>query len=118
MQSQFANGEVIFSYTDGSNDRLLFKNPTTWWPIDQDYFMDELAFRADEPLPLRLDLKTGRVRLPEPGAVDFKGGKVPGGAATVLDLALKPDRELKSFTLRALANDVVVGVMAVTLARK
>jgi hypothetical protein len=117
MQSQFANGEVIFNYADGSSDRLVLKNPTTWWPIDQDYFLDELAFRADEPLPLRVDLKTGRVRLPEPGAVDFKGGKISGGSATVLDITLNPDRELKSLTVRALANEVVVGLMALTLVR-
>ena len=46
-----------------------------------------------------------------------KGGKVPGGAATVLDLPLDPAKELKSLTVRALANEVVIGLMSVTLAR-
>jgi hypothetical protein len=46
-----------------------------------------------------------------------KGGKVPGGAAAVLDLPLKPDKELKSLTVRVLANEVVIGLMAVTLGR-
>ena len=46
-----------------------------------------------------------------------KGHKVPGGAATVLDLELTPDRELKSLTVLNLANEVVIGLMAVTLAR-
>jgi hypothetical protein len=42
---------------------------------------------------------------------------VPGGAATVLELPLNRDKELKSLTVRALANEVVIGLMAATLAR-
>jgi hypothetical protein len=48
---------------------------------------------------------------------DAQGGVVEGGAATVLDFPLKTDRTLKSVTVRALANDVVIGLMAITLAR-
>jgi hypothetical protein len=46
-----------------------------------------------------------------------KGRKVPGGAATVLDLPLNTTKELKSLTVRTLANEVVIGLMAVTLER-
>ena len=42
---------------------------------------------------------------------------MPGGAATVLDLPLDPEKELKSLTVRTLANEVVIGLMGVTLAR-
>jgi hypothetical protein len=45
------------------------------------------------------------------------GGRIPGGAANVLDLPLNPGKELKSVTVRSLANEVVIGLMAVTLAR-
>ena len=50
---------------------------------------------------------------------DFKGrgGAVPGGAATVLDLPLDATKELKSITVRAIANEVVIGLMSVTLLR-
>lgn len=41
-----------------------------------------------------------------------------GGAATVLDLPLREDKELKSLTVRTLANEVVIGLMAVTLKRQ
>jgi hypothetical protein len=117
MESRFDNGEVIVSYTDGSSERLALDNPGNWWPIDQDYFTDDFAFRRPEPIPPRVELRTGRVRLAEP--VEFKGhgGRIPGGAATVLDLPLNPGKELKSVTVRALANEVVIGLMAVTLAR-
>ena len=42
---------------------------------------------------------------------------VPGGAATVLDLPLDPSKELRSLTVRALANEVVSDLMSVTLQR-
>ena len=41
MQSRFDNGEVIVTYTDGTTARLALHNPTNWWPIDQDYFIDD-----------------------------------------------------------------------------
>jgi hypothetical protein len=47
MQSRFDNGEVIVTYADGSTERLALNNPVNWWPIDQDYFMDDFAFRRD-----------------------------------------------------------------------
>jgi len=64
-----------------------------------------------------VDLKTGQVRTYTEADFKGKGSKVLGGAATVLDLALDPDKALKSLTVRALANEVVIGLMAVTLAR-
>jgi hypothetical protein len=35
----------------------------------------------------------------------------------VLDLPLDPAKELRSLTVRTLANDVVIGLMALTLER-
>lgn len=117
MQSQFDNGEVVVTYADGSTARLALHNPVNWWPIDQDYLIDDYGFRRPEPIPPRVDLKTGRVRLLDPVTFKGHGGKVPGGAATVLDLPLDPAKPLKSLTLHTLANEVVIGLMAVTLQR-
>jgi hypothetical protein len=117
MQSRFDNGEVIVTYADGSTERLALNNPVNWWPIDQDYFMDDFAFRRDEPIPPRVDLRTGNIRILDVAGFKGKGRKVPGGAATVLDLPLDPAKELKSLTVRALANEVVIGLMSVTLER-
>jgi hypothetical protein len=117
MQSRFDNGEVIVTYADGSTERLALQNPDTWWPIDQDYFIDDFAFRRSGPIPPRVDLRTGAVRVLDLAEFKGKGGKVPGGAATVLDLPLDPSRQLKSLTVRAVANEVVVGLMSLTLAR-
>jgi hypothetical protein len=90
---------------------------TCGWPIDQDYFIDDYAFARPEPIPPRVDLKTGAVRLLDPVAFKGRGGAVPGGAATALALRLDLVRDLRSLTVRALANEVVIGLMAVTLAR-
>ena len=117
MQSRFDNGEVVVAYSDGTTERLALNNPVNWWPIDQDYFIDDYAFRRDEPIPPRVDLLTGKIRLLDVASFKGKGGKIPGGAATVLDLPLNPNKELKSLTVRALANEVVIGLMSVTLAR-
>ncbi|MES2922989.1 MAG: DUF4450 domain-containing protein [Verrucomicrobiota bacterium] len=117
MQSRFDNGEVIATYTDGTSERLALENPTTWWPIEQDYLIDDFAFRRPEPIPLRVDLKTGKVRSLDPATFKGHGGMIDGGAATVLDMALSPEKELQSLTVRALANEVVIGLMSATLAR-
>jgi hypothetical protein len=42
---------------------------------------------------------------------------IDGGAATILDLPLNPAKELQSISLHSFANDVVIGLMAVTLVR-
>jgi len=114
---RFDNGEVIVTYADGTAARLALNNPVNWWPIEQDYFLDDYAFRRDEPIPPRVDLKTGKIRILDVAAFKGKGGKLSGGAATVLDLPLDSTRELKSLTVRALANEVVIGLMSVTLSR-
>jgi Domain of unknown function (DUF4450) len=117
MQSRFDNGEVIVTYADGSTAKLPLRNPTNWWPIDQDYLIDDYAFRRPGPIPPRVDLKTGEIRILNVNAFKGKGGVAPGGAATVLTLPLNPDKRLKSLTVRALANEVVIGLMSVTLER-
>ena len=43
------------------------------------------------------------------------GRPIPGGAAQMLRMPLDAAKELRSLTLRTLSNDVVVGLMAVTL---
>jgi hypothetical protein len=117
MQSQFDNGEVIITYADGTTQRLALRNPTTWWPIDQDYFIDDFGFRRPEALPPRVNLKSGLVRVPDFSEFKGQGGGVPGGAATVLDMPLNPEKELKSLTVRTLANEVIIGLMSITLVR-
>ncbi len=117
MQSRFDNGEVIVTYTDGTAQRLALCNPSTWWPIDQDYFIDDYGFKRPDSIPPRIDLKTGKVRVYNLSEFKGKGGEVPGGAATVLDLPLDDGKELDKLTVRALANEVIIGLMSATIVR-
>jgi len=117
MQSRIDNGEAIVDYSDGTSTRLPLRNPETWWPIEQDYFIDDYQFPFAGPLPPRIDLKTGRIRLLDLSTFKGKGTEVPGGAATALTLGLDPSKVLQSLTIRALCNDVVIGLMSAVLER-
>jgi hypothetical protein len=116
MQSRIDNGEVVVSYTDGTSTRLALHNPDSWWPIEQDYFIDDYQFPYCGQLPVRVDLKTARVRVLDPATLpqDLRA-QIDGGSATVLEMALDRSKSLKSLELRTLANDVVIGLMGVTL---
>jgi hypothetical protein len=115
MQSRIDNGEIVVTYADGGQARTALRNPDNWWPIEQDYFIDDYQFPLCGRLPVRVDLKTARVRVLDPATVKGAGREVAGGAATVVEVALDPARPLKSVTLRTLANDVVIGLLGLTL---
>ncbi|MES2645865.1 MAG: DUF4450 domain-containing protein [Bacteroidota bacterium] len=118
MQSRIVNGYVIISYTDNSADTLLLKNPETWWPIEQDYMDDGFAFTIDAARPVRIHLKTGKIVSDYDNSISaFAGKAIDGGAATVLDIALDKNKTLKQLKLETVANDVVIGLMALTLVR-
>lgn len=117
MQSRFVNGEIIVIYADNSTETLTLINPTNWWAIDQDYLIDDYAFKRPEAILPRVDLKTGTVRILNLADFKGKGKRVEGGAATVLDLPLDANKELKTLTIRTIANEVIIGLMAATLVR-
>jgi hypothetical protein len=114
MQSQFDNGKIVITYTDGSSSTLVLRNPETWWPIQEDYYTDDFAFKLKSPRPVRIHLKTGVIISGTAQASRSNHQTIDGGAATVLDLALDSKKTLKSLTLKTLANDVVIGLMGVT----
>ena len=120
MQSRIVNGDVLIAYTDGSMDTLELRNPQNWWPIEQDYMIDGYAFTTGGPFPLRLYLKDGKFGYGLKKYSSLKGFTnmaIDGGAATVLSMELNSSKKLKSLTLKTLANDVVIGLMSVTLKR-
>lgn len=117
MQSQFDNGSIIVEYTDGTTNVLTLRNPETWWPIDQDYYTDGFAFALKMPRPIRIHLQSGAIVTGQESKATYNGKEIEGGAATVLDMPLNPAKKLKSITVKTIANDVVIGLMAVTLLR-
>lgn len=122
MQSQFINGSVTVRYTDGTSDELGLYNPDSWWPIEQDYYIDKNAFDIKAIIPDRLYLKEGKFA--KAGSYKYSTIKgftdraIDGGAATVLEMLLDGSKTLQSLTVRAIANDVLIGLMSVTLLRK
>ena len=125
MQSHIDNGLVIVTYTDNSSDTLQLYNPYNWCPIEQDYYVDGKAFRTvvqGRPLRVCLGKATADgkplVSRDLGEALGLKGAAdrfIPGGAAQLLSMPLNPQKVLRSLTVRTLSNDVVIGLMAVTL---
>ena len=118
MQSRIDNGLIIVTYTDSSTDTLALRNPDNWCPIEQDYYIDGKAFCSPEPRPYRVCFSTGDVSRNLSQVVKLRGEygrEIPGGAGQMLEMPLNPEKRLKHLTLRTLSNDVVIGLMAVTL---
>ncbi|WP_370895920.1 DUF4450 domain-containing protein [Chryseobacterium gossypii] len=121
MQSQIINGKITVRYADGTNTELELKNPVNWWPIEQDLFDDDHAFEIpDDKIPYRIQLKTGELYkggslTRYSGIKGFTSRAVEGGAATLLDLPIDPDKELKNIQLTAVSNDVVIGMISATV---
>lgn len=129
MQFAIENAVVRVEYTDGTTDELMLVPPVTWCPIEQDFVENAVAFAMPAVRPYRIGLNTGIVSRhlfrdshyqEAATAGDLPDMKLamcalPGGAATMLDMPLNAKKKLRSLTLRALSNEVVVGLMGVTL---
>jgi hypothetical protein len=109
---------VVAIYHDGTADTLRLRNPENWCPIEQDYYVDGHAFSTVEPRPYRVCLSNGVVSRDLGQALDIRGvygREIPGGAAQMLRMPLNRKKKLCSLTVCTLSNDVVIGLMAVTL---
>lgn len=118
MQCHIVNGIVKVHYTDGSCDSLELINPENWCPIEQDFFVDNVAFSIKAPRPYRVHLLSGLVSNNLEKDLTIKGvygREIPGGAGVLLDMPLNPKKTLSHLTLETLSNDVVIGLMSITL---
>lgn len=130
MQSRIDNGIVVAIYTDNTTDTLHLENPINWCPIEQDYITDDAAFWSAPLKPLRFRLDNGYVsrevneNIP-PQTSTGMGDESPSGAnedraihhgaGVILRMPLNPAKRLSTLRLRTLSNDVVIGMMGVTL---
>ncbi|MBZ5565743.1 MAG: DUF4450 domain-containing protein [Acidobacteriia bacterium] len=100
MQTRIANAEMRFRYADGQVERLELVPPLNFWSLcpwggkDYDYRLD--AFCLPELPPPTVQL--GR-----------------NCRAMVLSWKLRPNVTLKDLTLETLSQDVVIGLMGVSL---
>ena len=120
MQSRIDNGSITVTYTDGSTDVLPLHNPHNWCPIEQDYYEDGLQFHAAQPRPYRIDFATTKVsreHIPMGERYGYLQRNFEKGAGIILDMPLNKEKTLKELTVRTLSNDVVIGLMGITLQR-
>ena len=118
MQSRIDNALVVATYQDNTCDTLSLRNPDNWCPIEQDYYVDGKAFYSFPRRPYRVCLGTGTVSRDLGGALNIKGvygREIPGGAVQMLRMPLNEKKRLRSLTLRTLSNDIVAGLMGITL---
>jgi hypothetical protein len=115
--SHMQHGTVTAIYKDGTSSKLILRTPETWWPIEQDYLLDDYLFIDDAPLPPRVDLSTGKTRILVPANFKGKGRSIRGGSATILTLNLNPERELASIKIECDLYGVVLALLAATLVR-
>ncbi len=119
MQWGIPNGVIEVRYKDGSIQNYFLENPTTWAPIEQDYYTDEYAFAQPDnsPLPLRFSLEDGiqsRCIGDVKGLTGVEPRRIPGGAGVLLDIFTDSLKQLESLKLKTLSNDVVIGLMSIT----
>ena len=129
MQYAIGNAVVRVEYSDGTSDELMLVPPVNWCPIEQDFLENTTAFPQPELRPYRVGLASGKVSrhlfrdlhlAANKNMADVPGFKkavaeIEGGAAILLDMPLDARKKLKRLTLRALSNEVVVGLMGITL---
>jgi hypothetical protein len=115
--SRMQHALATVRYADGSAATLELRNPETWWPVEQDYLLDDYLFVDRAPLPPRVSLKTGETRLLEYASFKGKGRTVQGGAATVVYLRLDPAKTLASLGFEVSLYNVVAALLGVTLVR-
>ncbi|MDO4758829.1 MAG: DUF4450 domain-containing protein [Rikenellaceae bacterium] len=115
MQSHIANARLTVSYTDGTTTQLELVNPDNWASIEQVGINDGYSYRA--PALWRLGLQNTILSrtLDRDMGIEGINRMIPGGAATLVPMAIERDKELSSLRLEALSNDVVVGIMGVTV---
>jgi hypothetical protein len=109
MQSHFTNAEVRVRYADGTTETLELRNPDNWCPIEQNYRDDGMAFALPSPRPYRFALSTGAV------SRNLEKSQISDGAGQLLDMPINPNKKLKDITLVTIANDVVIGLMGLTV---
>jgi Domain of unknown function (DUF4450) len=110
MQCNIANAEIIFTYTDKSRDTLSLTPPLNFWSLT--------PYNIKSPSPgvvSRGDYtnETDLFAVPKPWPQIIQLGE--NCRAVLLSRKLKEGIALKDITLQTLSQEVVIGLMGVTL---
>ncbi len=132
MQSRIDNALIVAEYEDGSADTLHLENPINWPTINEEYVFDDHAFWSAPVMPLRFRFDNGAVgryinskellstvpskqKSNEKKIGEDNRYAIEKGAGVILKMPLNPTRRIRALLIKTLSNDIVVGVMAVTL---
>lgn len=129
MQYAIENAVIRVEYADGTRNELMLTPPVNWCPIEQDFLENATAFPQPELRPYRVDLASGKVsrhlfrdlhlevirNMADVPGFKKAVAEVDGGAAILLDMPLDAKKKLKRLILRTLSNEVVIGLMGITL---
>ena len=129
MQYAIENAVIRVEYADGTRNELMLTPPVNWCPIEQDFLENSTAFPQPELRPYRVGLASGKVsrhlfrdlhlevirNMADVPGFKKAVAEVDGGAAILLDMPLDAKKKLKRLILRTLSNEVVIGLMGITL---
>jgi hypothetical protein len=118
------HAELKVDYTTGAPQLVGLSSPTTWWPVEQDYMVDDYIFRIEEDphaaavVDWRVDLRSGRARRVDLDALRATGGgRIEGGSGFVVSVELDPTRELAGLQLHARLYGIVLAWMGLSIER-
>ena len=129
MQYAIENAVIRVEYADGTRNELMLTPPVNWCPIEQNFLENATAFPQPELRPYRVGLASGKVsrhlfrdlhlevirNMADVPGFKKAVAEVDGGAAILLDMPLDAKKKLKRLILRTLSNEVVIGLMGITL---
>lgn len=135
MQSRIDNAMVVAEYEDETADTLHLENPINWPTVNEEYVFDGKAFWSAPVMPLRVRFDNGAVgrsiNAPEllPASLPNVAGDrltigndnryaIHHGAGVILKMPLNPARRFISLRLVTLSNDIVAGIMGITLEKR
>lgn len=118
------HADVTIAYAAGPSQTIELRSPNTWWPVEQDYLVDEYVFRLDPvtgsavTVNWRVDLRSGKARRMNLATLRSQpGGPIPGGSAFIVSIDTDAQRELASIELHTCLYGIVLGWMGMTVER-
>jgi hypothetical protein len=110
MQCQIANAVIRLNYADGQTDSLELVPPVNYWNL-----CAIASYTKETEKPPRIDYTSEIDRFCLPARLPERVQLGENCRAMLLNLKLRKEVELKSITLETLSQEVVVGLMGISL---
>ena len=110
MQCQIANAVIRLNYADGKTDSLTLISPVNYWNLST---IDSHATSPGQGSRIDYTAEIDKFCIPPPPPQTVQLGE--NCRAMLLNLTLRQGIELTSITLETLSQEVVVGLMGITI---